>query len=107
MTKLVYEPLANGSPAIWLATNPSRLVLRGLADIVVHELGAEQIETFDGGDLLFWDFALGPERFTLHSDRSRGIAVVAANSAPPSQVILRRVAEHLAPRVPSVEGALG
>lgn len=95
MTEQDFERDEQGRPRIWIHTTASRVLLRKCADAVVEDFGADGRDRVEGMGQVFWDFAAGRVAFTLHLDRDRGIAVIASDTSPAAEALLKNMAERL------------
>jgi hypothetical protein len=102
MTPIRYERQADGKLAAWVAPEGDRVLLRQAGECLARDLGAEAYERFIALDRVYWDFALGRERLSLLWDEKQGLAVLAGDASPHGEEMARRVAEHLAARLPSL-----
>ncbi len=85
----------DGRLKAWVCTEWDRIRLRKCADIVQDAFGGEARDRVGGQDLVFWDFMVGTVLVTLHLEQHVGIAVLANDSSPASEALVRQIAEHL------------
>ncbi len=85
----------DGRLKAWVCTPWDRVRLRQCADIVQDHFGGEARDRVGGADLVFWDFIVGNVLVTVHLEQGVGIAVLANDSAPPSEALVREIAEYL------------
>jgi hypothetical protein len=100
MTPIRYEHQPDGKLAAWVAPDGDRVLLRQAGECLARDLGAEAYERFIALDRVYWDFSLGRERVSLLWDQKLGLAVLAGDVSPHGEQMVRRVAEHLASRLP-------
>jgi len=96
MTSARSDRTREGRLRIWTHGDANRVVFRKCADVMTQEFGADGGDRFDGGDQLFWDYAVAGLPVTLHLDRAQGIAVVAGNSSAECESIVKTIANALA-----------
>jgi hypothetical protein len=95
MNAVRYDRGPNGQLKAWVCTAWDRIRLRKCADIVQDTFGGEARDRVGGADLVFWDFMVGAVLVTVHLEQGVGIAVLANDTAPASEALLRQIAEHL------------
>ena len=91
-----------GKRALIIGLATERSIAYGIAQALKRE-GAELAFSYqerfkdrvEGMGQVFWDFAAGPVAFTLHLDRDRGIAVIASDTSPAAEALLKNMAERL------------
>lgn len=95
MKEVRYDRGPNGHLKAWVCAAWDRIRLRRCADIVQNDFGGEARDRVGGADLVFWDFMVGAVLVTVHLEQHVGIAVLANDSAPASEAMVRDIAEHL------------
>lgn len=79
----------------WLSRGGDRVRLRQCADLVQERFAGEARDRVFGGELAFWDFLVGGVLITVHLDSAVGIAVLANDTDPKSEALVREIAEQL------------
>ena len=95
MTEVRYDRGQNGRLKAWVCGQWDRVRLRKCADIVQDSFGGEARDRVGGADLVFWDFMVGRVLVTVHLEQHVGIAILANDTAPASEAVVREIAEHL------------
>jgi hypothetical protein len=85
----------DGRLKAWVCTKWDRVRLRKCADIVQDIFAGEARDRVGGSDLVFWDFMVGTVLVTVHLEQHVGIAVLANDSSPASEALVRQIAAHL------------
>lgn len=88
----------NGQMRAWVSDAWDRIRLRKCADIVQDDFGGEARDRVGGADLVFWDFMVGTTLVTVHLEQNVGIAILANDTAPASETLVRQIAEHVLTR---------
>ena len=85
----------DGRLKAWVCEPWDRIRLRKCADVVQDSFGGEARDRVGGSDLVFWDFMVGNVLVTVHLEQGVGIAILANDQSPPSEALVREIAEHL------------
>lgn len=85
----------DGRLKAWVCEPWDRIRLRKCADIVQDHFGGEARDRVGGSDLVFWDFMVSGILITVHLEQGVGIAILANDTAPPSEALVKDIAEHL------------
>lgn len=101
MSDLREERLPDGKLAVWLSAEGDRVFLRQVGEWLTADFGGEPFERFDGMDRIFWDFAVLGGRVTLRWEKGLGIAVLASDTSPRAEELVRRIASQLGARLES------
>ena len=95
MNGVRFERGSDGRLKAWLCAAWDRVRLRKCADIVQDRFAGEARDRVGGKELVFWDFLVGGALITVHLEQGVGIAIVANDSQPASESLLRQIAEYL------------
>ncbi len=85
----------NGQIRAWVSSAWDRIRLRKCADLVQDDFGGEARDRVGGADLVFWDFMVQSTLVTVHLEQNVGIAILANDTLPASEALVRQIAEHV------------
>lgn len=88
----------NGQLRAWVSAAWDRIRLRKCADLVQDDFGGEARDRVGGADLVFWDFMVSSTLITVHLEHNVGIAIMANDTLPASEALVRKIAEHVLSR---------
>lgn len=95
MTEVRLDRGPRGQLRAWVSSAWDRIRLRKCADIVQNHFGGEARDRVGGSDLVFWDFMVGGVLVTVHLEQGVGIAMLANDTEPASEALVRDIASYL------------